>query len=94
MKSSEGNEAVPSSFLGLITKEMGEVTSDLLGGIKQDTGKGANVSRILAELFMWNWIRKYADGKYEKLMSTSASLCAGSIQMRLVPGRYPGTRYL
>jgi hypothetical protein len=69
MKGSEGGEAVPSTFLGLITKEITGVTSDLLGSVKQDTGKGANVSRVLAELFMWSWIRKYAESKYDKLMT-------------------------
>jgi hypothetical protein len=61
--------ANPSSFLGMIIKDIGSVTTDLLGKIKQDTGKGANTSRILAELFMWNWIGKFADSKYDKLLA-------------------------
>jgi hypothetical protein len=64
----EGVQAVPSTFQGMIAKDMGLVTNQLLGKIKQDTGSGANVSRVLAELFMWNWIRKFADSKYEKLL--------------------------
>jgi hypothetical protein len=61
--------ANPSSFLGMIIKDIGSVTSGLLDKIKQDTGKGANTSRILAELFMWSWIGKYADSKYDKLLT-------------------------
>jgi hypothetical protein len=71
MKEPDGEQATPSTFQGLIVKAMGLVTNDLLSKIKQDTGSGANVSRTLAELFMWNWIRKYADGRYDKLLASA-----------------------
>lgn len=58
----------PKSFMGLVLKRVTETAFELLECIKQDTGRGANVSRVLAELFMWSWIRKYADSKYDKLM--------------------------
>jgi hypothetical protein len=64
----EGNGAQPSSFMGMIVKDISGVTSELLGKVKQDVGKGANVSRVLAELFMWNWIAKHAESKYDKLL--------------------------
>jgi hypothetical protein len=59
--------ANPASFLGKIIKGVVDTCDDLLGQIKQDTGKGANASRVLAEMFMWAWIKKYAEGKYDKL---------------------------
>jgi hypothetical protein len=62
-------EANPSSFLGMIIKQLGSSTAKMLDSIKQDTGKGANTSRVLAELFMWNWIMKYAEKRYDTLMA-------------------------
>lgn len=60
--------AMPKTFEGMVAKDIAEATQELLGKIKSDTGKGANASRVLAELFMWNWIRKHADSQYDKLM--------------------------
>ena len=67
---SEGTQlsATPTTFEGMIAKELASMTGEMLANVKQDTGKGANVSSVLSELFMWNWIRKRAESQYDKLM--------------------------
>jgi hypothetical protein len=78
--------AHPSSFLGLIIKDVTDVTVSLLNKVKMDTGKGANTSMVLSELFMWNWIKKYAESKYDKLLDSAKE--SGLLES---PGTEPGT---
>src|SRR4249920_1669000 len=74
----EGGDKQPSgahasTFQGRIVKELGRAASDLLANVKPDTGRGANLSSVLAEMYMWAQIRKMADGNYERLMDIARS---------------------
>jgi hypothetical protein len=64
----EPSGAQASTFQGRIVKELGKLTGDLLAKVKPDTGRGANLSSVLAEMYMWAQISKMADGHYERLM--------------------------
>lgn len=78
----------PTTFEGMIAKDFTDTAMQLLGKVKQDTGRGANTSRILAELFMWNWIRKYSESQYNKLLKDAkADGVVGNVE-ELGPGNH------
>jgi len=81
-------QANPSSFLGMIIKAVSGAALELLEKVKQDVGKGANVSKVLSELFMWNWIRKFAENKYDTLMDKAKESGVISDASKLEPGNY------
>ena len=86
---SAGNaSAVPTSFLGMIVKDLAGLTQTLLENIKQDTGRGANTSRVLSELFMWKQIASIADSRYEKLMREAKEDGVLGNVAELTPGQH------
>ena len=78
----------PTSFQGMILKNLGNLTQTLLENIKQDTGRGANTSRVLSELFMWKQISSMADSRYEKLMKEAKEDGVLGDVRELVPGQH------
>lgn len=67
----QSSGAQASTFQGRIVKELGRMTSDLLAKVKPDTGRGANLSNALAEMYMWAQIRKMADGHYDRMLENA-----------------------
>jgi hypothetical protein len=61
----------PGTFQGRIVKDLSQLTAELLAKVKSDAGRGANLSSVLAELFMWVQIRNMADGQYERLLEVA-----------------------
>lgn len=69
----EPSGALASTLQGRIVKELVRMINELLANVKPDTGRGANLSGALAELYVWGQISKMADGHYERLLKTAKS---------------------